>query len=202
MRLNNFASRLVIHGRFQILNERPAAPHVQRLRAVADGEDRLAMVECVLKKNFVSDGAGGVVRCGFSRGGFAVERRIDVVAAARQKNAVYTREELCDAFARIGERYDDRLGAGGLDGFKILRQRARVVFGIVACGLGDGDARGHGTSVVRVWVCGLRFVVPAQAELGRGTPFRAGSGRKEQLQILRLRMPRGARPASRRMTSW
>ena len=62
MRLNDFTAGPVIHGRFQILNERTAAPHVQRLRAVANGEDGLAKIERVLKKKFVGDGAGGVVR--------------------------------------------------------------------------------------------------------------------------------------------
>jgi hypothetical protein len=49
----------VIDGSFQILNERAAAPHVERLRTVANGEDGLAMIECVLQEQLVSHGAGG-----------------------------------------------------------------------------------------------------------------------------------------------
>jgi len=53
MCFNDIASGLVVHWRFQILNERSAAPHIQGLRTVADGEDWFAMVERVLQKEFV-----------------------------------------------------------------------------------------------------------------------------------------------------
>ena len=103
MRFDHIAAGLVIDGRFQILNERTAAPHVQRLRAVADGEDWLAKIEGVLQEQFIGCSANGIVGSAPWSSRFAIARGIDVVAAARQQNTVDAGEELGNAFARVGE---------------------------------------------------------------------------------------------------
>ena len=57
--------------------------------------------------------------------------------------------------SRVSARWNyDGLGAGLLNCGNVLGKRARVVFGFIAGGLGDGDARGHGISVKAGWRAG------------------------------------------------
>ena len=106
------------------------------------------MIECVLQEQIIGDGANGIVGCALRSSRFAVACGIDIVAAAGQ--APSRRTTVMSSWIRF-ERHHDRLSACGLDRGDVLRQRALVVVGLVAGGLGNGDARGHGTSVKAAW---------------------------------------------------
>ena len=51
MRIKNAAAWAVVYWRFQILNEGAAAPDIQRLRAMADGQNGLLEGEGILSYN-------------------------------------------------------------------------------------------------------------------------------------------------------
>src|SRR6185437_579883 len=70
----------------------------------------------------------------------AVERGINVVAAAGEKNAIDAGYERCGFLARIRKWKHDRLRARGLQRLYIRGQSAAVVLGVAARRLRDGDA--------------------------------------------------------------
>ena len=136
-------SARVLHRRLDVLDECAVAPDVQRLRAVADGEDGLAHTVRVLEKQLID-----IVACRIRRGRAGMRRlavllRIDIGGRAGEQNAIATFGKL-HGF-RIGEveRDHDRLAAGAGHGVHIFGQSARGVLRI-RVGNGNGNPRLHG----------------------------------------------------------
>ena len=68
----------VLHRGLDVLDERAVAPDVQRLRAVADGEDGFAHTVRVLEKQLIDIVACRIRRGRAGMGRFAVLLRIDI----------------------------------------------------------------------------------------------------------------------------
>ena len=101
----------MLHRRLDVLHECAVAPDVQRLGAVADGEDGLAHTVRVLQKQLIDVVACRIGRGGAGMSGLAVLLRIDIGGRAGEQNAI-TRFGKLHGF-RIGEveRNHDRLAA-------------------------------------------------------------------------------------------
>jgi hypothetical protein len=145
---NDIAAGAVIDRRvedsLEILNERAFAPDVESLGAVADGKDGLVEIERVLEQEFVDGGAGRIGGAAGGDGFFTVTFGVDIEAASGQKHTLRSSEQAGNALGGFVEGNDDGVGTGRLEGSKILRERAPVVFEVRGGGFGDGDARGHG----------------------------------------------------------
>lgn len=131
-----------------VLDECAAAPDVQRLRALADGEDGLVKIEGVLDEELVDGGAVGVGVFALGDSRFAVFLGIDVGGAAGEEDAMAGGEDLGNALRGLMERDGNGCGSGGVEGVEVLRQAALVVgggFGDVARAgrFGYGDVDGH-----------------------------------------------------------
>ena len=83
VRLNNVAAGPVIDGGIQILNERPVAPDIEALRAVADGEDWFVQIESILEDQFVNRRTRGIVFSTLRNARLSVPLGVDIEAAAR-----------------------------------------------------------------------------------------------------------------------
>ena len=133
----------VLSDGFEVLDERAVAPDVERLRAVADGEDGLVQVEGVLQQELIDGGAAGIGGAALGDAGLAKPLRINVKAAAGEQNAVDAGEQAGDAVLALVEGHEDGRGSGGVEGGDIGRQRALVVLGVAAGGFGNGDSDSH-----------------------------------------------------------
>ena len=140
MSLGDMAARRVVHGGFEMLDERAATPHVHRLHSVADAEDGLLQVEGILKQQLVG---GFAERVG--RGGAGIERLaelfgVHVGMTARQQHTLRIGDQP-GLFLLCGmKRNGDRDAAGLLDCRGVLSPAALVVLGVVGSGLGNKDA--------------------------------------------------------------
>ena len=107
-----FAGFVVDGKRSEVLDEGPAAPDVERLEAVADGEDGLGVFGGVVEEKVVGGFASGVGGGGGRVAIGAVEGWVDVSRAAREENAIATGGEGVDLGARGGEVDGDGLATG------------------------------------------------------------------------------------------
>ena len=115
--------------RGDVLEEGAAAPDVEGLGALADGEDRLVQVEGVLNEELIDVGAQGVGRGGVRTAGLGVFLRIDVGGGTGEEDAVAGGEDFGDALRGLVERNGDGRGSGGVEGVEVLRKGAEVVGG-------------------------------------------------------------------------
>ncbi len=133
----------VLHRGLDVLDQRAVAPDVQRLRAVADGEDGLAHVVRVLQKQLIDVVARRIGRGGAGMRRLAVLLRIDIGGRAGEQNAVAGFGKLHGFHVGEVERDHHRLAAGAGHGVHIVGQSARGVLRI-RVGNGNGNARLHG----------------------------------------------------------
>src|SRR5215467_1220521 len=85
---SDLPSGIVVHGGFQVLHQRSAAPDIQRLHAVANAEDRLAHVIGILQKKLVGVVAKNVSIGRLRMASGSVLLGINVCRAAWQEHAV------------------------------------------------------------------------------------------------------------------
>lgn len=93
MRLNHVAAGAVIHGCVEVLYQRSFTPHIECLQSVADGKQRLAVAEGCFEQQRIDCMARGIGLAALGNAPFAVERRINVIATAGEKNAVDSGKE-------------------------------------------------------------------------------------------------------------
>jgi len=119
VRIHNSSSGCVIdlciQYRLQILNERAVQPDIQCLSTVADRQDRLVEVECILQQQFIDCGSAGIGGAAGRDPLFAVVLRIHIKTAPRKKNALGSGEEARNPILALMERDDDWSHAGGLE---------------------------------------------------------------------------------------
>ncbi len=136
-------SSRVLDGGLDVLDESSVAPYVEGLGSVADGEDGLAHVVRVLKKELVDVVARGVRGGGAGIAVLVVLLGIDVGGRAGEENAVAVFCELGGFDVGEMEVDEDGHASGSSDGVEIVGQGAGGVLR-VRVGNGDGDARLHG----------------------------------------------------------
>ena len=128
VRLGDGSSRCVIHGGFQVLHQRAAAPDIERLEAIADSEQGLIQIRSILQQQLVDGFArrvgGGAIRVGF----FAVFLRINIGGAAWQQHAFAGGHQLRHLRGRIAQRHFHRFTTGEFDRARILGPRSLAVF--------------------------------------------------------------------------
>jgi hypothetical protein len=139
MGLNDLPAGAVIDGGLQVLNQGAVAPYIQRLGAVADGEDGLLEVEGVLEEELVNGSAGGVRLAALRDWIFAKSLWVHIVKAAGEQNSLGSEEEPGNAIRALVKRNNNGGCARGVEGGKVGRQGALVVAGVAAGGFGDGD---------------------------------------------------------------
>jgi len=128
-----------------VLDEGAAAPDVEGLGAVADGEDWFLEIEGVLDEEFVDGGAGWVGSSTLGDGLPPVFLGIDVGAGAGEEDSVAGGEDFGDPFLGFVEGDGDGDESGGVEGVEVLGQAALIV----GDGVGDvGGAGGFGDSDV------------------------------------------------------
>jgi len=149
MSMGNGAARLMIHRSLQVLDQGAVAPDVERLRAVADGENGLLEIECILQQELVDGRAAGVGLATLWDRIFAKSLRVHIEAASRQQDALNPAKQPGNAVRPLVQRDNDGGYACGVKGGKIGGQGALVVFGVAAGWFGDGDMEGHGGTSVK-----------------------------------------------------
>jgi hypothetical protein len=128
---------------FEVLEQGAIAPDVERLGAMADGEDGLAEIEGILQEELIDGSAAGIGGAALGDAYLAKPLRVNVIAAAREENAVYAGEQAGDAVGALVEGDEEGGGSGGVERGDVGRQGALIVFGVAAGRFGDGDADGH-----------------------------------------------------------
>jgi hypothetical protein len=143
MGVEDRASRTVIHLGFEVLNQRAAAPDVECLRAVADGEDGLVEVKGVLQEELIHRRTGDVGFAALGDWNFAISLRVNVIAAAGEKDSLNPEEQPGDPILALMERYEDGCDPDGVEGSEISRQGTLIVAWVTAGRFGNGDVNGH-----------------------------------------------------------
>jgi hypothetical protein len=153
------AAGAVIYGcsnlRRYVLNEGAAAPDVEGLGALADGEDGFVEIEGVLDEELVYGGAVGVGAFALGDGGLAVFLGVDVGGAAGEEDSVAGGEDFGHALRGFVKRDGDGCGSGGIQRVEVLREGAQVVgFGVFdeawTGGFGYGDVDRHDVPLRRL----------------------------------------------------
>src|SRR5271166_6306350 len=116
MRVGHSSSRLVVDALRQVLVKRAGAPHIQRLHAIANAEDRLARVVGVLQKKLVGVVAQTICSGGRWMTACAVLFGINVGWTAGQENSIASLHLLGNDRGRRSHVYDDGFAPSLADG--------------------------------------------------------------------------------------
>ncbi len=125
-----------------MLDQRPAAVHIQDLQSVTDGQHRLPHVVSILQKQLIDGVAFGIGRSGFGIALGAVLGGINVGPAAGQQDAVAMRNQLHGLGGRLAEGNADRQASRVCDRLFVLRERAIGVVRVIGLRDRDGDSWG------------------------------------------------------------
>ena len=110
---------------------------------MANGEDRLVKIECVLQQKLVDGGPGSIHLAAFWNRIFAISLRVHVEAAARQKYPADPCQKGCNPILTLVKGDDYRRSPNSLKGGQVRRQRPLIVINVAAGGLGNGDSNRH-----------------------------------------------------------
>jgi hypothetical protein len=146
MGIENGAARAVIDRCSEVLNQTAIEPDIETLQTRADGEDGLVQIEGVLQQELVDGCAGGIGWAAFGYTGFAISLRVNIVATTGKQDALNTEKDAGHAGLALMERHKNGRHSGGMKGGQIRRERALIVGGIGAGGLGYSDMDGHGST--------------------------------------------------------
>jgi hypothetical protein len=97
MGMGDCAAWLVINRCLEILNQGAITPHVYRLGAMADGENRLLEVEGILKQELIDGCAAGIGLAAFRDWILAKSLWVHIETAAGKQNSLNTEEQTGDA---------------------------------------------------------------------------------------------------------
>src|SRR6266700_1308168 len=136
----------MIHAGFNVLDQGPCTPYVERLQPVANPQDGLVQVVSILEKQLVRGIAQWISKRRLRMPLPAVFLWINVCLAARQQNRGARGNTTRNFLLRQGQRNDYGFTTTCLYRADVWRQSPVTVLGIVRTKLGDGDLRFHSTS--------------------------------------------------------
>jgi hypothetical protein len=122
VRIKHGAAGAVVDRRFDVLDKRPVAPDIQGLCPVADGEDWLVEIECVLQHELINGCTSGIGFATLWNWFFAILLWVDIITASREQNSLNSTEQLDDTVLTLVEGDDDGNRPDRVEGGKIRRQ--------------------------------------------------------------------------------
>ena len=119
MRVRHFAPGTVIHIGLKVLNQRAIAPDIERLSAVADGQNGLLKVECILQQELIDARAGWIGLTALRNSILAKSLRINIKSTTRQENPLHSKKQPSYAVLPFMQGNDHWGYADGMQGGKV-----------------------------------------------------------------------------------